>query len=215
MTARMYSTAAAVVSWSGVLLQAYLTVVASLAGGRSVVDGLILFFGYFTITTNILVCLALTLPLLSSTGTATRFFARSFSVAGIAAQIAFVALAYHFLLRKAWDPQGAQLFADVLLHYVVPALFVAYWFLYWRNGSLRWVYPLYWSLYPTAYFIYVLVRGEIIGAYPYAFIDVAAIGYRHVVANAVALLLAVIGLGLLIVLIDRSARRPITVRSAP
>lgn len=53
-------------------------------------------------------------------------------VAGIAANIAFVGLSYHFLLRNTWNPQGAQLLADVLMHYAVPAFYVLYW---WRGAA--------------------------------------------------------------------------------
>jgi hypothetical protein len=208
MTARQYATAAAAVAWFGVLLQGCLSVALSLENGRSVMDGLILFFGFFTVTTNILVCLALTLPLLARGSGAARFFADSFSVAGIATNIAFVALSYHFLLRNVWNPRGAQLLADVLLHYVVPALFVVYWFVYWRRGLLKWAHPFYWSVYPTLYFVYVLVRGEVIGTYPYGFIDVAAIGYQRTLVNAVALLFAVLVLGFTVVWLDSAARRP-------
>jgi hypothetical protein len=206
MTARPYAIAAAAVAWFGVLLQGWLSVNGSLQNGRSVADGLILFFGFFTVTTNILVCLALTLPLLARDSAAGRFLSGGFCVAGIATHIAFVALAYHFLLRNVWNPQGAQLLADVLLHYVTPALFVVYWLVYSRRGCLRWLHPLWWSLYPTLYFIYVLVRGEIIGTYPYGFIDVGAIGYERTMINAVTLLAAVLVLGFAVVWIDRSGR---------
>jgi hypothetical protein len=39
--------------------------------------------------------------------------------------------------------------------------------------------------YPSAYFGYLLVRGEVTGAYPYFFIDVSRLGYAQVLANAV------------------------------
>lgn len=210
MTSRQYAIAAAAIAWLGVLLQGCLSVYRSLDNNRSVADGLILFFGFFTVTTNILVCLALTLPLLARASAAGRFLSDSFYIAGIATNIAFVALAYHFLLRTVWNPQGAQLLADMLLHYVTPALFVAYWFIYSRRGSLRWLHPLLWSLYPTFYFVYVLVRGKIIGNYPYGFIDVAALGYQRTMVNAVALLVALLVLGFAFVWLDRSGLNPQT-----
>jgi hypothetical protein len=206
MSSRVFAGASAAIAWFGVLLQCWLSVARSVENGRTVADGLILFFGYFTVTTNLLVCFALTLPLLARRSAAGRFFATESVVAGIAANIAFVALAYHFLLRHAWNPQGAQLLADVLLHYAVPGLFLVQWFVYSRRGTLTWVQPLYWSLYPTIYFVYVLVRGEIIGTYPYGFIDARAIGYQRTMVNAVALLLVVFLLGLVVVGVDRSAR---------
>jgi hypothetical protein len=204
---RLYTVIAAVVAWFGVLLQCYLSLRLAADKGQTIAAGVIGFLGFFTVLTNILVCLAFTFPLLAKGSALGRFFASSFAVAGIAANIAFVALSYHFLLRNIWHPQGMQLLADVLLHYAIPALFIAYWFVYWRTGSLRWVCPVFWSIYPTVYFIYALVRGEIIGSYPYGFIDVSAIGYRQTTINALGLLFGFIMLGLLVVALDRMGRR--------
>jgi hypothetical protein len=204
---RPYTIVAAVIAWLGVLLQCYLSMKLATDKGQTIAGGLIVFFGFFTILTNILVCLALTFPVLAQGSAPGRFFSSPFVVAGIAASIAFVALSYHFLLRNIWNPQGAQLLADVLLHYVTPALFIVYWFIHSRTGALRWVHPLLWSLYPVAYFVYALVRGEIIGSYPYGFIDVSAIGYRQTTINAFGLLFVFIVLGLVVVALDRIGRR--------
>jgi hypothetical protein len=76
-----------------------------------------------------------------------------------------------------------------------------------RQGSLRWVHPLAWAAYPTLYFVYVLVRGDIIGSYPYGFIDVNALGYSKTLLNAVGLLLVFVIMGLGIVAVDRVVRR--------
>jgi hypothetical protein len=72
---------------------------------------------------------------------------------------------------------------------------------------LRWRHPLAWALYPTVYFVYVLVRGELIGSYPYGFIDVNSIGYPKTLRNAVGLLLVFVILGAVIVAVERIARR--------
>jgi hypothetical protein len=208
MSARLYATMTAAIAWFAVLLQCYLSLKLATEKGQTIAEGLIGYFGFFTVLTNILVCLALTFFLLAKGSAVGRFFASPFATAGIAANIAFVALSYHFLLRNVWNPQGAQLLADVLLHYVIPALFITYWFVYSRTRSLRWVHPLYWSLYPTVYFVYVLVRGEIIGTYPYGFIDVSAIGYLRTTVNAFGLLGGFILLGLLFVGLDRIGRAP-------
>jgi hypothetical protein len=208
-SARPYMALTMIVAWLGVLLQGYLSLDTAVANGHSLLDGLFTFLSFFTVLTNILVCLALTLPLAVPGSAAGKFFAGEFASGGVAVSIAFVAISYHLLLRKIWDPQGAQLVADRLLHYVVPALFVVYWFAYSRRGSLRWVYPLYWSAYPTAYFVYVLVRGEVIGSYPYHFIDASAIGYGRTTVNALGLLAAFVVLGLLFVGVDRAVRRAV------
>jgi hypothetical protein len=207
MKTRPYAIMSAVVAWFGVLLQCYLSLKSAVDDGRTIADGLVSYLGFFTITTNFLVCCAITVSLLAPGERRGGYFARSTVVAGIAVSIAFVSLSYHFLLRHIWNPHGAQLLADVILHYVTPALFVFYWFVYRRSGALRWVHPLWWSIYPVGYFVYALVRGEIIGTYPYFFIDVSALGYQRTTINALGLLFAFILLGMMFVLLDRAARR--------
>jgi hypothetical protein len=197
----------AALAWFGVLLQLYLSVHSAIENGRGVVGGLVSYFGYFTILTNFLVCIALTMPLIAAASSTGRFFARSDVTAGIATSIVFVGLAYHFLLRNVWNPQGLDLVANDLLHYVTPILFLAYWWFYFPKGALRWSYPLIWGLYPTAYLIYALIRGSIIGSYPYGFLDPSAIGYRRTAINAVGLLVAFIAIGLIFTALGRVQRR--------
>ena len=202
-----YMTAAAIISWFGLMLQCFLSLSRSAAEGQTIVDGLVMFFGYFTILTNLLVCAALTIPLITPASAMGSLLTGPFAVGGIAASIAFVSLAYHVLLRSLWDPHGVHLIADTLLHYAVPALFAVYWFVFVRIGTLRFLDAVLWGIYPIAYFVYVLIRGKIIGSYPYGFIDVDAIGFRQTMVNAVGLLLVFIVVGSLFVGIDRLSKR--------
>jgi len=199
--------ALAALAWFSVLLQLYITLHSTMHNGQGVATGIVNFLGYFTILTNLLVCIALTMPLVVPASTIGRFLSRSDVTAGVAASMAFVGLAYHFLLRNTWNPQGLQLVADVLLHYVMPALYLIYWWFNFPKGALRWSYPLSWGLYPTVYLIYVLIRGRIVGHYPYAFIDPLAIGYQRTMINAVGLLAAFVVLGLILVALGRIQRR--------
>ena len=196
----------AALAWFGVLLQLYLSLHSAIENGKGVVGGLVSYFGYFTIVTNLLVCISLTMPLLAPASSAGRFFARSDVTAGVATSIVFVGLAYHLLLRNVWNPQGLNLIANDLLHYVTPILFLAYWWFYFPKGALRWSYPLIWGLYPTAYLIYALIRGSIIGSYPYGFLDPRAIGYQRTMINAVGLLIAFIMIGLIFTALGRVQR---------
>jgi hypothetical protein len=198
--------ALAALAWFGVLLQLYLSLHSAIANGKGVVGGLVSYFGYFTIVTNLLVCISLTMPLLAPASSAGRFFARSDVTAGVATSIVFVGLAYHLLLRNVWNPQGLNLIANDLLHYVTPILFLAYWWFYFPKGALRWSYPLIWGLYPTAYLMYALIRGSIIGSYPYGFLDPSAIGYQRTMINAVGLLIAFIVIGLIFTALGRVQR---------
>jgi len=49
-----------------------------------------------------------------------------------------VGVSYSLLLRHLRNPQGAQKIADILLHDVVPVMYLGYWLIFIPNGSLRW-----------------------------------------------------------------------------
>jgi hypothetical protein len=161
------------------------------------------YFSFFTILTNLLVALCATLPLLAPHTTAGRFFWRPSIQSATAVYIAIVAITYSVLLRHLWNPQGTQKIADVLLHDVVPVLYVAFWIFLVPKFTLRWGDAVRWLAYPLVYMAYTLVRGYISHWYPYYFIDVDTIGLSRALIHAGGLLLAFLGLGLLFIAIGR------------
>ncbi|HTV85135.1 MAG TPA: Pr6Pr family membrane protein [Dyella sp.] len=187
---RLLAALIALVGWPGLLLQLYLSIRMVQAHGRTVMYGLMLYLGFFTVLTNILAALAVTLPLLAPRSAAGRLFSRQEAIGWVTASIVFVGVAYYVLLRKLWSPQGLQWLADVSMHYAVPLLFLLYSLTVLRGAALRWWVPLRWSLYPVAYFAYALVRGAVVGSYPYAFIDAATLGYAVTLRNACLLWVA-------------------------
>ena len=181
----------AAVAWFGVLLQFALSLALSKANGYSLAHGAITYFGYFTVLSNLLVAVIASMGLVVPES---RAF--SGSVRGCATTaIVLVGIGYHVLLREVWDPQDWQQLADNTLHYVVPLLSLAYWGLFPPRWRLADYAPLAWGAYPVAYFAYVIVRGELIGSYPYYFIDVGELGFATVLTNALAFLLAFVALG--------------------
>jgi hypothetical protein len=204
---RSFALSLALLAGLSVILQGWLSLQLAIHNGRSIGAGLATFFSYFTVLTNTSIFVSLSLSLIGPASSAGKWCARPGVVAGIAANIAFVGLGYHFLLRNTWNPQGAQRLADLLLHYAVPAIYVLYWWSSAAKAVLRWTHPLLWSIYPAAYLAYSLVRGYLVGSYPYPFIDAAHIGYARTMQNAVVLLIVFIALGLLIVVIGRLRQR--------
>ena len=183
------------VAWSAVLLQLWLSIQLGFSNGKSLLGGLVVFFGYFTVLTNIFVALVGTAGALGKPSKTFLWLYRPSTVGCATTAILMVGLAYYFLLRKIWSPQGAQLLADVLLHYVVPVGALCHWLVYRHSEPLaRWA-PLGWCLYPLAYLVYALTRGALLSSYPYPFIDVTALGYQQVLINAAGLLVAFLTLG--------------------
>jgi hypothetical protein len=212
---RYRASALAALAWFSVLLQCYLSLQLALRNGKSIGSGIETFFSYFTVLTNLLICVSLTVSLVWSASFLGKWFSRPQVVAGIATSIAFVGLSYHFLLRNTWNPQGPYLLTDVLLHYVVPTLYVLYWWFDYSKVALRWVHPLFWGAYPTVYLIYALIRGSMINRYPYPFIDVAALGLGRTMQNALGLLLVFIALGLSLVALSRLRQIPRSSEESP
>ena len=193
--------------WAALAIQLDLSLTISFAKGLNLTDGVIRYLGFFTILTNLLVALALTLPLIGAKTSAGHFFSRPAVSGGIAVSIIVVGIAYNLLLRKLWHPQGLQLFADVLLHDVVPVLFPLYWWRFVPRGHFGWRELGLWTTYPVLYFAYVLMHGAATGYYPYPFINVEHLGYARVLMNAVAILIGFEAVALLLLALDRRKAR--------
>lgn len=200
---RRLITGLAVLGWAGLTIQLYLIFFARLSIGASLLGGLVSFFSYFTILTNTLVATVLTCAVAERESAARRWFLQPWVSSGIAVSIAVVGLAYSILLRHLWHPEGWQFVADELLHDVMPLLFLGYWWRCVPKGTLRLRHLPLWLIYPLVYFIYALLRGHLLGAYAYPFIDVAVLGYPQVLANAGGILVGFVLVGLLIIGLDR------------
>ena len=197
----------AVVAWLGVLLQLWLSIRMGLINGKTVGGGLIAFFGYFTVLTNIFVALVFTAGSLRP-----RSWIYGISMVGCSTTaILIVGIGYHFLLREIWDPQGPQWVADILLHYVVPVGALLHWLVYSRQEQTSGWAPLSWCCYPILYFVYVMMRGEITHSYPYPFIDVTTIGYAQTITNSAAFLLGFVAMSYGILKLRKAVRSGVDV----
>ncbi len=193
----------ATTAWIGLLLQLALSIKLALADGKPVIDGLVAYFGYFTILTNIFVALVCTAGALTQPLQARLWLYRPTAVGCATAAILVVGIGYHWLLRDIWSPQGAQWIADILLHYVVPVGALLHWLIYPNATRLAWWAPLSWCWYPLVYFVYVMARGEMLSSYPYPFIDVLVLGYTRSIVNAIAFLIGFVALSYALLAIKR------------
>ncbi len=191
----------AVVGWSGLVAQ-YVLLLSE--GTRSVVGSTVVFFSYFTILTNVVVALALTAPALFPDSRLGRWTATEGVRAAVAMYIAVVGVIYHTLLDATWNPQGLLFYVNQILHTVMPIAFVLDWLLFVPKGRLRWIDPVKWLAYPLAYGVFTVIHGQIIGWYPYWFIDIGALGWGRAVANFAALLAFFLVLGLIVAALDRA-----------
>ncbi|MBA1203405.1 hypothetical protein G7009_16885 [Pseudomonas capeferrum] len=209
-------TLSALLGWAGLSVQLYLILLMRWQEQASLIGGLVNAFSYFTVLSNTLVATVLSYAAFGREGAARRWFLSPATSSGIATCIVLVAITYSLLLRHLWQPQGWQRLADGLLHDIMPLLYVLYWWFQVPKGTLRWRHLPLWALVPIAYFAFSLLRGHVIGVYPYPFIDVASLGHARVMLNALAMLAAFLGVGMLVLGLDHwQGRRLATARSHP
>lgn len=193
----------AIVGWCGLVIQLDLVLLARWTSGASLLGGLVNYFSFFTVLTNILVAVVLTCVATRQPSKGRTFFLQPWVTSGIAVSIIVVGVAYNLLLRQLWQPQGLQWLANELLHDVMPVLFTLYWWFCVPKGSLRVGHIGVWVLYPVLYFAYTLLRGHLLGVYPYPFIDVEKLGYAQAFINACGVLAGFVLAALIIVGVDR------------
>lgn len=138
------------------------------------------FFSYFTVLTNTLTVVAC----LSISRNPNSRWSGPGRLTGLAGSMLVVALVYHLLLARLWNPQGWGWVADQLLHTVQPAGALLLWFLITRKKPHRPAEVLRWMFYPLLYLVYSLVRGHFMGWYPYPFLDVNEHGPGGVLLNS-------------------------------
>ena len=86
---------------------------------------------------------------------------------------------------------GLQLgWVDVVLHKVTPVVIVLDWLIDPPYVPISWRRALTWLVYPVAWLGYTLVRGAIVGWYPYPFLDPANGGYGQVAETVAVVLVA-------------------------
>lgn len=175
--------------------------------GRTLLQTTLAYFGFFTTLTNLLIAVGLACWAVAPRSRVGAFFGRPATTAATALYIAVVAVVYTLFLRRIWTPTGWLKVADVLLHDVVPASYVACWALLLPKGGLPWATTLRWLAYPTGYFAYTLALGAYAGRYPYPFFNVTRLGYGLVMVNGLGLLMVFLLLGLAFVALDRRLAR--------
>jgi len=187
----------------GLVLQFTITVPAAMNAGRSLGGAIVFYFSFFTILTNWAALFVHATGIFGKRREPRPFWARPGVRAATAVAMAVVFLVYAIVLAPLWKPEGLFLACDVLLHYVTPVLFVAWWLIAGTEGVTRLRDIPWWLIYPLSYLAYALVRAPIAGEVPYPFLDVAANGATGVAVASLVITGVFVGLSVLAVLADR------------
>lgn len=168
---------------AGLGLQFILSMQLAFANGRDFPGFLGHFLAFYTILTNAVLVLIYLSELLPTPRLA--LFRLPLVRGMMAANIALVASYVFLVLRHLSVLEGLSLLADTILHYLCPAVYLAWWLIVQRHGLLRWSnLPL--MLAPTlVYFVYAMLRGLWVQEYPYPILNAINLGYGQVLLNAV------------------------------
>jgi hypothetical protein len=202
---RLFAALIAVIAWLSVGLRVWIVVSAVTAEGRSVLDGFITVFSYFTIQTNFILALVATACALRDERVS--YLTRPQTLAAVTVYIVIVGIIYAVLLAGLRQLTGLAVFVDIGLHRVVPVLFVLYWLAFVPKGRLAWRDALGWLIFPALYVIYSLIYGALTDRYLYPFSNVSVLGYPRALGNAGVIVLAFYLLGLALIALDRLLAR--------
>jgi hypothetical protein len=102
-----------------------------------------------------------------------------------------------------FDLERWALVADNLLHTVVPVMAVVGWLMFGPRGRTSSRIARLSALFPIAWLVFTLIRGELVGFYPYPFVDVATLGYGRVLVNCVWVAVLYLGVAFGYTALDR------------
>jgi hypothetical protein len=158
------------------------------------------FFTYFTIISNILVAIVMTM-LWRNPNRMGVIFRTIFLDALL--MISVTGLIYGVILAGGSKLQGLEVVTNTVEHYLVPLAAIITFILYGPRGRIR-IGTIFAALIlPIGWAVFALVRGAIINAYPYSFLDVSNLGYGTVFVNIFGIAVFGVVIGFILWAIDR------------
>lgn len=146
------------------------------------------FFSFFTIESNILAAIVLLIVGFGALAGAKAY--RTFAFIRGAATLYMVMTGIVFALLLSGLEQRLQVtipWVNIVLHYIMPVVMLVDWLLFPPKFRFSFGQTLFWLIFPLAYLVYSLIRGSLIGWYPYPFLDVSQIGWVSVIVMSVVI----------------------------
>ncbi len=204
---------------TAIVAQLSLSVGRAIENGNDVPTVIANFFSFFTILSNATSAVILVWAALwyFTRGTRARSEPRGLAIAlaSITTYMIVTGLVYNILLRNIELPQGSEPipWSNETLHVVAPVFLLLDLFLGPLRRRLNWNAVVAIAVFPIVWAVYTLVRGPLVTSpitgnpywYPYPFMDPNnfANGYLGVSVYVVAIAIAIIAVGLLVVWIGR------------
>lgn len=132
-------------------------------------------------------------------------------------------LVFNILLAGAADrdPQANWRVGSLLFHVLLPVMYIADWFLFYKRGNCKWYYPIASIAFPLCYLAFLFIQAVILKfdtsilipttstplIYPYFFVNLENLGVSGVLMWAGVLLAAFIAVGFIFCGIDRLGKK--------
>jgi hypothetical protein len=111
--------------------------------------------------------------------------------------ITVTAIVYAVVLAPTQQVTGWSVLTNPWQHVVVPALTVLLFLLWGPRRWISWRVCLAALVVPMGWVAWMLVRGAVVDAYPYPFVNAAELGYGRVAVN----ILGILGFGIVLALL--------------
>jgi len=118
-------------------------------------------------------------------------------------------LVYNILLADQTPLEYFSSLSNVLMHCILPLLFIFHWVLFYKHGTMHWYQPLLCMVMPLLYVIYIVIRAPFVkgkpglDVWPYFFLDMDSLGIGGFLRWLFVLLIAFLAIGYLFYGLDR------------
>jgi hypothetical protein len=190
------------VTWYGVLGN-FIQTITTRPPAEPIAYTIMNFFSHFTVQSNLLVALWLSLALWRKKLPGESIVQRPVVRGAVTVYITVTYLIYGLVLASSWMPTNWEHLYSNLNHYIVPLAFILDWFLFEDKRNYHWVFMPYWMIYPIAYLVYTQVFGTLTGNYMYFFLDRARLGWGGLAGKVGLLTLFFLALEAVYILVNR------------
>lgn len=182
----------------------------TVAAGGDVGHLLVNFFSFFTIESNVLAVISLLIgALVIATGRRETPGLTVFRLLAVT-YMTVTFIVYNLLLRGIPLPQGQTVpWSNEILHVVGPLLVIADWLLAPGRNRLEWKRVWAVVIFPIVWAAYTLIRGPIVGWYPYPFLNPenSDNGYLSVAFYVILIAAVMVGVGAAAIWVTRRRER--------
>ena len=191
----------ALLTWVGLALELYGFIHRAEMQQLGVLHGVATFFNYFTNLSNLLAAITISMWVkhASSPHADDVEYPDYLDITSVVAYVWLAGIVYNLMLRGFMHANWP---ATIILHDLVPLLFLIFWWSCIPRLRFTLKRVLSWLLFPIVYFIYTLIRGAMGGRYPYPFLDVSKFGYAAIVENALGIMVALLVLSMVLVVLN-------------